>query len=117
MKEIKIEKKISEFEKPKDWREFMAVDKTWRWTGLSKRRWINDWTELTPVQRCLMTSLWLYAGKKGKCWASMRTLAKELKVARNTILRNIKILKEKKFIKIEKINGRKGNYHYYTMLK
>ena len=117
MEKIIVAKKIPDFEKPNDWRDFMANDKTWRWTGLSKRKWINDWAGLNPTQRCIMTSLWLYAGKKGACWASMRRLAGELGLARNTILHNIKLLKDKGFIKIEKATGSRGHFNHYNLLK
>ena len=110
-------KKITDFEKVKDWREFMKVDKTWRWTGLSKRKWIEDWAGLNPSQRSTMVSLWLYAGKKAVCWASMRRLARELGLARNTILNNIKVLEKGGFIRVEKAWGKKGNYHRYYLLK
>lgn len=117
MEKIIVAKKIPDFDKPKDWRDLMANDKTWRWTGCSKRRWIENWKGLTPTQRALMVSLWLYGGNKSFCWASMRRLAGELNLARNTIQRNIKILEKKQFIKIEKKKGLKGNYHLYFLLK
>jgi DNA-binding MarR family transcriptional regulator len=117
MEKISTAKKLSDFEKPAAWREFMAVDKTWRWTGLSKRRWIESWKELTPTQRSIMVSLWLYGGAAAVCWASMRRLAGELGLDKNTISENIKILKQKSFLKIEGQKGQKGKYYRYTLLK
>lgn len=98
--------------KKENWR----IDNTWRFQ-ISKRRWFEEWKELTPTQRSIMLSLWLYAGKKRVCWASMRRLAGELKVERNTILRNIKVLKKKRYFKIEKTIGQRGRYNKYFLLK
>jgi DNA-binding MarR family transcriptional regulator len=117
MEKISTAKKLPDLKQPAAWREFMAVDKTYRWYGCSKRRWIQGWQGLTPTQRSIMVSLWLYAGKEGVCWPSMRQLAGELGLDKSTILENIKILKQKSFFKIENQKGQKGKYHRYTLLK
>jgi len=61
-----------------------------------------------------MVSLWLYAGNKGFCYPSERILAGRLKLDLKTIWRNIKILKKKKYVEIEKS---KGKYNRYILLK
>lgn len=93
-------------------------DPSWRWLGCSKNRWFEMWKDkgksLPPTQRSIMVSLWLYAGNRGHCYPSERTLAKKLGVSLSTIWINIKILKKKRYFKIEKT---KGKYNRYILLK
>jgi len=90
--------------------------KSW-WFRISKTRWFNDWKELTPTQRSILMSLWLYGGSKSFCWVSMRRLSVDLNCSTQTILRNIKILKKKKYITSEKLTNQKGKYNKYFLLK
>jgi hypothetical protein len=87
--------------------------KSW-WFRISKKRWLNDWHELTPTQRTLMLSLWLYAGKRNTCYPSQRKLGQDLHVDTATINRNIKILKRKKYLDFVK---EKGRWNHYLLLK
>lgn len=88
--------------------------KSWRWLGCSENRWFEGWKGLTPTQRSIMVSLWLYAGSKSFCYPSERVLADRLNLDLTTIWKNIKILKRKKYFKIEK---QKGKYNKYFLLK
>lgn len=100
---IKIKEK-KEKEKPK----------SWRWLGCSENRWFESWKDLTPTQRSIMVSLWLYARNRGHCCPSERTLARRLKIGTKAICVNIKILKKKRYVRIEK---QKGKYNRYFLLK
>lgn len=91
-------------------------DKSWRFV-ISKKRWLKEWFVLNPMQRSTLVSLWLYADKSGVCWASMRTLAVDLGVSKNTILETIKILEKKKFLEVATRRGQKGKNNRYTLLK
>jgi DNA-binding MarR family transcriptional regulator len=81
------------------------------WTKISKKEWENDFLELTPVQKCLMISLKIYAGKKDTCFPSEKTLAKNLGISHLTVLRNIRILEKKGFFKKESQVGRFNIYY------
>ena len=84
------------------------------WFQITRRRWFSEWKGINTPQRAIMLSLWLYAGRKGQCYPSMRTLSRELELDLTTIQRNIQLLKEKKFLKIER---RKGKFNLYILLK
>lgn len=90
--------------------------KSW-WFRITKKRWLEDWKELKPIQRSIMLTLWLYAGKRDVCYPSERKIASDLKIGLKAVWRNIKILEEKGFIKIEKVIGQSGKYNKYQLLK
>ena len=97
-KEWAKEKKVragGKAEAPKDWH-----------CRIYRQQWQNHFSELTPIQRCLWVSLKLYSGSNGKAWPSRTRLAKDLGVSVSTIKRNLKTMKQKKFIEIQKQNGR-----------
>lgn len=93
--------------------EARSHDHTW-WFRITRRRWFNEWVGLNPTQRVVLLSLWLYAGKKEICYPSQYKLEKDLDLSRLTILRNIKILEKKGYIKIDKKVGR---FNTYILLK
>lgn len=86
-----------------------ATRRSW-WFQITRRRWFSEWKGINTTQRVIMLSLWLYAGRKGQAYPSMRTLARELELSLETIKKNIGILEEKKFIKIERFRGKFNNY-------
>jgi len=91
-------------------------DKTW-WFRISKKKWFNEWKELTPTQRSILLSLWLYGANKGHCHPSLRQLSADLNISYDTIWRNIKILEKKKYFKIKKQKGRGRYFNKYFLLK
>ncbi|MFC1789484.1 helix-turn-helix domain-containing protein [Patescibacteria group bacterium] len=90
--------------------------KSW-WFRITRKRWIDDWKGLKPIQRAIILSLWLYAGKKNTCYPSERKIAEDLNTSLKTIWRNIRILENRGFIQINKKIGSKGKYHEYKLLK
>jgi len=82
-----------------------------------KKRWFDEWEGLTPAQRSIMVSLWLYGAGTGQSWASMRKLAGQLKLNTDTILENIKKLEKLKFLKTKKGKGRGRYFNIYILLK
>jgi len=102
----KIIKKNFELQEKKGW-----------WFRISKKRWFYAWKGLNTTQRSTLLSLWLYAGNKEVCWASMRRLSEDLEISLLTVFRNIKILEKKKFFRIEKTIGKRGKYNKYFLLK
>ena len=110
LKTNKDGKKIAvETKAPKEKQE----DKTW-YFRISRRRLFKTWKPLNTTQRTILLSLWLYASKNGICYPSERRLARDLGLAVDTINRNIKILRKKRFIKIEK---KVGKHNKYFLLK
>lgn len=93
-----------------------TTKKSW-WFRISRKRWLNDWGELNPSQRSILMTLWLYAGKKNKCWPSMRQLAEDLKINKETVNESIKFLIKKDYIKAEQKINQRGHYFEYTLLK
>ena len=103
---------VSIFEKQKG-----EIKKQGGYFKLSKKHWFDDWAVLTWAQRSIMVSLWLYGGGTGQAWVSMRALAGQLNVHKETILRNIKKLEKLKFLKIKKGRGRGRHFNIYILLK
>lgn len=87
------------------------------WFNITKKKWLNEWGELNSTQKALMLTLWLYAGRKNICYPSMRTLARDLKMDKETINLNIKILIKNSYIEATRKTNQKGNYHEYKLLK
>ena len=105
--------------KENDWRGQMGnreIKKT-SFFRLSKKRFLTDWHDLNPIQREIMTDLWLYAGNKTYSWPGQPTLAKDLNVSVSTIKRNLKILAKKQFFKIELAKSSRGKYNIYHLLR
>lgn len=84
---------------------------------LSKKRLHNDWHELNPVEKLIMTELWLYAGNRNFSFPNQKLMAENLNVGTATIKRNIKTLSKKGFFKIEKVKCSKGFYNRYHLLR
>jgi len=89
--------------------------KSW-WFRISKRKWFDEWKELTPTQKALLLSLWLYAGNRGQCYPSLRQLSDDLGITYQTTWRNIKILKKKGYFQIEKTKGRGRYFNKYILI-
>ena len=102
---LEVEKEIKEREAgPKE-------KKTWK-IHPSEKQWRNDMRKLNPVQRCILIDLNYYARKKGECWPSIPTMAKNLGLNSRTISRNLPGLKKKRLVKIA---YRKGKVNYYKI--
>ena len=86
-----------------------AKKKEW-WVRVPKKWWLNDLEKLSPAERCVLITLKIHDNKKFGCFPSIRTLAKELHVSQNTILKAIKKLRRKGFFKIVKRSGRFNSY-------
>lgn len=82
-----------------------------------KKRWFDEWETLTPTQRSIMVSLWLYGAGTGQSWASMRLLAGQLRCSTKSIFNNIKKLEKLGFLKIKKGKGRGRYFNIYILLK
>ena len=80
------------------------------WIRVPKKWWRNDLKGLTPLERCVLIDLKLYANEEGKCFPSMLTIAKDLEIARNSVLKGIHGLVRKEWVKIEKIHPRRNSY-------
>ena len=87
------------------------------WFRISKKRWFEAWDGISIVQRAILLSLWLYAGKGTTCYPSIRELAERLKLSTCTINKNIKKLEKSGFIRIEKQKGRGRYFNKYFLLK
>ncbi len=91
--------------------------KTSWWFRISKKRWFRDWQGLTPTQKTVLMTLWLYAGSKTFCFPAMRTMAKDLNCGRATINRSIKELEKSGFLMKEKVKNQRGRYNKYWLLR
>ena len=84
---------------------------------ISKRWWFKELLTLSPTEKVIYVGLRLYADKTGHCWPSMRKLAKDLGLRKNTIQKSIQSLKEKGFLRIEIKKGTQGKRFEYWLLK
>ncbi len=84
---------------------------------ISKRWWFKELLSITPTEKVIYVGLRLYADKTGHCWPSMRKLAKDLGLRKNTIQKSIQSLKEKGFLRIEIKKGTQGKRFEYWLLK
>jgi len=75
---------------------------------VAKKWWLNDLAKLSPAERCVLITLKLHDNPRLGCFPSTRTLARELHVSTNLILRAIKKLKKKGFLKVD-VRGRRSN--------
>jgi hypothetical protein len=90
--------------------------KSW-WFRITRKRWFNDWEELTTTQRSIMLSLCLYAGSRDFCYPSIRELSVKLSLSTQTTGLNTKKLEKSGFIRIEKQKGRGRYFNKYYLLK
>lgn len=86
-------------EKKRDW-----------WIRVPKKWWLNDLEKLSPAERCVLITLKIHDNKKFGCFPSTRLMARELHVSQPTILKAIKKLKKKGFLKVVKTSGRFNSY-------
>jgi DNA-binding MarR family transcriptional regulator len=84
---------------------------------ISKRRFFNDLYDLEPHEKVIYIRLGLYQDREGHCWPSMRVLADDLNLNKNTIQKYIRKLEKKGFIKIDKKRGKRGKRFDYWLLK
>jgi len=84
---------------------------------ISKRWWFRELLTLDSTEKVIYVGLRLYADKTGHCWPSMRSLAKDLGLHKNTIQKSIQALKEKGFLKIKIKQGTQGKRFEYWLLK
>ena len=84
---------------------------------VSKHMLFNELYDLEPTEKVIYQALLLFKGKEGNCWPSMRTLADNLHLSKNTIQKYIWTLKKKGFIKIDTKRGKRGKRYHYWPLK
>ena len=89
----------------------------WRGNLITPTRLRIIYKPLDPYEIVVYHGLAIYADVTGYCWPSMRTLAKDLKIDKDTVNRCILSLQEKGFIKIKKTRGKGGARFDYWLLK
>lgn len=82
---------------------------------ITKRRLYVDLQALNPYEKVIFFSLELYADKRGLCWPSMRELATNLNLHKNTIQKYIRTLEKKGFLKIKTKRGKGGKRFEYWL--
>lgn len=87
----------------------LSGKKTW-WIRIPKKWWFNDLESLAFSERCVLISLKLHANQKGECFPSLRTMARQLNANPKTILRAVKNLEKKQYIKVVVRKGRFNSY-------
>lgn len=80
------------------------------WIRVPKKWWIEDLKNLNPAERCVLITLKIHDNPKYGCFPSTRTMAQELNLNQLTVLRTIKKLQKKGFLKIVKASGRSNSY-------
>lgn len=83
--------------------------KSW-WIRIPKKWWLNDLKKLTPLERCVLIELKLYANRENSCYPAQSTLARDLNLDFKTIRKGISGLKKKRYLKIVKITSRRNSY-------
>lgn len=82
------------------------------WVRTPKKWWLETLKGLNPIQRCLLISLRCYADRKGFCYPSLRRLSVDLGISINSTRKYLRILEEKKHIKI--IITKKGYWNKWS---
>jgi len=80
------------------------------WVRVPKKWWLNELKELTPLERCVLVELRVYRNVDGRCFPSQKTIARDLRVSENSVLKGIKGLLKKEFITKGKVNPRRNFY-------
>ena len=89
----------------------------WQGNLITPTRLRIIYKHLGPYEIVVYHGLAIHADVEGHCWPSMRTLAKELHLDKDTVNRCILSLREKGFIKIKKTRGKGGARFEYWLLK
>lgn len=84
------------------------------WVKFGKKTLIEAWKGTSPSEKLILFHLTLYANKFGKAWPSVRRIARELEINKDTVVLGIKSLEEKKLIK--RVKGQ-GRHSVYELLK
>jgi len=82
---------------------------------LGKRFWKIQMQELTTTERVIWIELEMYACHELTCYVSIRTMANDLKLSKTTILKAIKGLENKQWIKKTKRKHDKWLNNTYTL--
>jgi len=85
--------------------------------SITKKRLHDELQALKPCEEVVYQDLRLYADRWGICWPSMRNLAKDLNLDKNTIQKSIRTLKKKGFLKIKTKVGKGGKRFEYYLQK
>ncbi len=83
---------------------------------IGRKWWWNDLKDLTIGERVVLIELCVCGDARGISWHSERKMAERLNIGRNTLRRGLKGLKQKKYIKTNKVKGRFGYYQEYQLL-
>lgn len=86
-----------------------AGKRSW-WIRIPKKWWFNDLSGLSFSERCVLISLRLHADRDGKCFPSLRTMAQQLGSTPKTILKAVKGLEKKHYVKVVVRRGRFNSY-------
>jgi uncharacterized membrane protein len=78
---------------------------------------LNDYHTLSPTLRVVYITLKLYSSKNGICYPSQALLSKTAGLSKSTILRSLRLLEKKGWIKIEKRYGKNRKTNVYHLLK
>lgn len=74
--------------------------------------------EISVYSKAVYSLLMSYAGEKECCYPSIRTIAKDLLIAKNTVIKAINELVSVGLLEVEKVSGKNGenlNNNYYPM--
>jgi len=94
-------------------------DKKRYWKGnlITKTRLREIYSPLNPYEIVIYEELGTHADAAGYCFPSMRTVAKDMHLDKNTVKFYIHALEAKGFLKIGIKPGTQGKRHEYWLLK
>lgn len=84
---------------------------------ITKNMFLNDYHTLSPTLRVVYITLKLYASQNGVCYPSHELLGRTAGLSKSTIIRSLKLLEDKGWIKIEKRYKKNGKSNVYHLLK
>jgi len=89
----------------------------WKGNLLTKTRLRDIYGPLNPYEIIIYEELGTYADAAGYCFPSMRTIAENRHIDKNTVKFYIHALEAKGFLKIGIKQGMRGKRHEYWLLK
>lgn len=73
--------------------------------------------KLNIYEKFILTMLASYMGDKLNCWPSFETLKEECSISKNTLLRNIKSLENKKLLKVSRYKNINNEYEFENIIQ
>lgn len=107
----------AQFERETLERQLKEAKKSSFYVKITKKMFLNDYHSLSPTLRVVYITLKLYSSKNGVCYPSHALLARTAGLSKSTIIRSLRKLEKKGWIKRQKKAGKTKKSNVYYLLK